>query len=38
MSDPELAGAVFSPDESTLYMNIQHEGIILAITGLWKEA
>jgi secreted PhoX family phosphatase len=38
MSDSELAGAVFSPDGSTLFMNIQHEGLTLAITGPWKEA
>jgi len=38
MGDSELAGAVFSPDGSTLFMNIQHEGLTLAITGPWKEA
>jgi len=38
MSDSELAGAVFSPDGSTLFMNIQHEGLTLAITGPWKDA
>lgn len=38
MSESELAGAVFSPDGSTLFMNIQHEGLTLAITGPWKEA
>jgi secreted PhoX family phosphatase len=38
MSDSELAGAVFSPDGSTLFMNIQHEGLTLAIAGPWKEA
>src|SRR5699024_6996083 len=32
-SNSELAGAVFSPDGSTLFMNIQHAGITLAITG-----
>jgi len=38
MSDSELAGAVFSPDGSTLFMNIQHEGLTLAITGPWTKA
>ena len=38
MNDLELAGAVFSPDGSTLFMNIQHEGLTLAITGPWGEA
>lgn len=38
MSDSEPAGAVFSPDGSTLFMNIQHEGLTLAITGPWTEA
>jgi secreted PhoX family phosphatase len=37
MSDSELAGAVFSPDGSTLFMNIQHEGYTLAITGPWPQ-
>jgi hypothetical protein len=35
VSDSELAGAVFAPDGSTLFMNIQHEGLTLAITGPW---
>ena len=38
MSESELAGAVFSPDGSTLFMNIQHEGLTLAITGPWPNA
>jgi len=38
MSNSELAGAVFSPDGSTLFMNIQHEGLTLAITGPWQSA
>lgn len=37
-SNSELAGAVFSPDGSTLFMNIQHEGLTLAITGPWEKA
>ena len=32
-----LAGAVFSPDGSTLFVNMQNEGIMLAITGPWSE-
>lgn len=37
-SNSELAGATFSPDGSTLFMNIQHSGLTLAITGPWKKA
>lgn len=37
-SNSELAGATFSPDGSTLFMNIQHSGITLAITGPWNKA
>ncbi|MEF8796831.1 MAG: alkaline phosphatase PhoX, partial [Salinivenus sp.] len=37
MSDSELAGAVFSLDGSTLFTNIQHEGLTLAITGPWPR-
>lgn len=37
MSTSELAGATFSPDGSTLFVNIQHEGLTLAITGPWTE-
>ena len=33
----ELAGATFSPDGSTLFVNIQHKGLTLAITGPWEE-
>lgn len=35
-SNSELAGATFSPDGSTLFMNIQHSGLTLAITGPWN--
>ena len=31
----EFAGAAFSPDGSTLFVNIQHAGLTLAITGPW---
>lgn len=34
----ELAGANFSPDGSTLFVNLQHEGLTLAITGPWPQA
>lgn len=37
-SNSELAGATFSPDGSTLFMNIQHAGMTLAITGPWEKA
>ncbi len=37
-SNSELAGATFSPDGSTLFMNIQHSGITLAITGPSENA
>ena len=37
MSESELAGATFSPDGSTLFMNIQHDGLTLAITGPWMK-
>ena len=33
----ELAGACFSPDGSILFVNIQHPGITLAITGPWER-
>jgi len=35
-SDSELAGATFSPDGTTLFVNIQHEGLTIAITGPWR--
>ncbi|MEL6675778.1 MAG: alkaline phosphatase PhoX [Bacteroidota bacterium] len=31
----EFAGATFSPDGTTLFVNIQHAGLTLAITGPW---
>ncbi|MGH7491896.1 MAG: alkaline phosphatase PhoX [bacterium] len=36
VSDSELAGVTFSPDGTTLFVNIQHEGLTLAITGPWQ--
>jgi len=34
----EFAGATFSPDGSTLFVNIQRPGLTLAITGPWDKA
>jgi uncharacterized protein len=36
LNDVEFAGATFSPNGSTLYVNIQEPGMTLAITGPWK--
>ena len=36
-SNSEFAGAVFSPDGSTLFVNLQGNGWTLAITGPWKK-
>lgn len=33
----EFAGATFSPDGTTLFVNVQHAGLTLAITGPWKD-
>ena len=38
LSESELAGACFSPDGSTLFVNIQHNGLTLAVTGPWEKA
>lgn len=38
MNDYELAGACFSPDGSTLFVNLQTPGMTLAIRGPWREA
>ena len=35
MNNSELAGATFSPDGRTLFINIQKPGLTLAITGPW---
>lgn len=34
--DSEFAGSTFSPDGTTLFVNIQDPGLTLAITGPWK--
>lgn len=36
-SGSELAGACFSPDGSILFVNLQAEGLTLAITGPWAQ-
>jgi secreted PhoX family phosphatase len=36
-TDSELAGACFSPDGKLLFLNIQKNGITLAISGPWDE-
>lgn len=36
-SSGELAGACFSPDGSTLFLNMQREGLTVAITGPWES-
>ena len=37
VSQSELAGACFSPDGTTLFVNIQVDGLTLAITGPWHN-
>lgn len=37
LNHSELAGATFSPDGSTLFVNIQVPGLTLAITGPWTR-
>lgn len=37
LNGSEMAGATFSPDGSTLFVNIQSPGMTLAITGPWER-
>lgn len=37
MSGSEFAGSCFSPDGTTLFVNIQAAGITLAVTGPWHD-
>lgn len=36
-SDSELAGVCFSPSGKTLFVNVQQQGLTLAITGPWDQ-
>ncbi len=38
LSSSEFAGACFSPDGTTLFVNLQGSGLTLAITGPWRRA
>jgi secreted PhoX family phosphatase len=39
LNSSEFAGATFSPDATTLFVNVQHpHGFTLAIRGAWKGA
>ena len=37
VSNSEFAGATFSPDSTTLFVNIKRQGLTLAITGPWRR-
>lgn len=37
MNRSEFAGATFSPDGGTFFVNIQSPGFTLAITGNWQS-
>lgn len=36
-SGAEFAGSVFSPDGTTLFVNLQEDGLTLALTGPWRR-
>ncbi len=36
LSGSELAGVTFSPDGTTMFVNLQHDGLTLAVTGPWR--
>lgn len=36
-SESEMAGVAFSPDGTTLFVNIQHDGLTLAVRGPWRR-
>lgn len=38
LSNSELTGVCFSPDGSTMFLNLQQDGLTLAITGPWEKA
>lgn len=37
LSNSEFAGATFSPDGTTLFVNLQNDGLTLAIQGPWRR-
>ncbi|MCH2042646.1 MAG: PhoX family protein [Saprospiraceae bacterium] len=37
MSSSELTGVCFSPSGKTMFVNMQHDGLTIAITGNWKN-
>ncbi|MEM7622687.1 MAG: alkaline phosphatase PhoX [Planctomycetota bacterium] len=38
LNTSEFAGACFSPDGTTMFLNLQHTGLTFAITGPWRSA
>lgn len=38
LNDSEFAGACFSPDGSTMFVNIQDPGLTLAVSGPWPQS
>jgi secreted PhoX family phosphatase len=35
--ESELTGATFSPDGTTLFVNLQKTGLTVAVTGPWQK-